>query len=125
MHLLTTTVARLLFAIPLIVFGIFHFMEAQTMSAMVPLPQSVIWVYITGVAHLLAALALIINKYGKLACGLLALMLLIFILTIHVPNVIQAEGMDQMRQPMISLLKDTMIMAGALAFAGLFERSSI
>ncbi len=118
MNLLTTTVARLLFGIPLIFFGLTHFMKAGQMAGMVPFPPETFWVYLTGAAHILAALAIIINKFGKVASLLLALMLLIFILSIHAPSVAE-QGMSAMQ----GLLKDTMIMAGALAMAGIFARN--
>ena len=45
MKLLTTTVARYVFAIPFGIFGLFHFMNASQMAGMVPLPGGVVWVY--------------------------------------------------------------------------------
>lgn len=67
-------------------FGVLHFMNADMMSAIVPdyLPaDGTIWVYITGAALIAAALAIIINKFKKPACYLLALMLLIFVFMLH------------------------------------------
>lgn len=83
------------------------------MAGMVPIPGGVIWVYLTGVALIAAAVAILIDKKAKLASFLLAVLLLVFVLTIHLKG---AMGGDQMA--MASLLKDLAIAGGALVFAG-------
>lgn len=110
------TTGKVLFAIPMIVFGLFHFINAKGMAGMVPtyFPSQVMMVYITGLGLVLAGISIIVNVMTKIACLLLALMLLIFILTIHVPGLMDA-GSQQMAT--ISLLKDMALMGAALAFA--------
>ena len=117
MNILTTTVARLLYAIPMALFGIFHFMNGADMAGMVPsfIPGGVFWVYLTGLALVLAAVSIIIQKKARLACLLLALLLIIFVLTMHVPGLSGENA--QMAMPM--LLKDTALAGAALAFAGI------
>jgi uncharacterized membrane protein len=105
-----TTIGRFLYAIPMAVFGIFHFINASSMAGMVPIPGGAVWVYITGVALLAAAISIMIQKKASLATLLLAIMLLIFALSIHLPAVI---GGDQNAMP--NLLKD-MALAGAALF---------
>jgi putative oxidoreductase len=61
----------------------------------------------------LAAVAIIIQKQARLACLLLAGMLILFVLTMHLP----ALGGD-MQSAMRSLLKDTALAGAALGFAG-------
>ncbi|MGF1638080.1 MAG: DoxX family protein [Cyclobacteriaceae bacterium] len=116
MNALTTIVARLLFAVPLAVFGLFHFMGANEMAGMVPsfIPGGVIWVYITGAALLAASLSIIINKQAKLACLLLGIMLLIFALTIHLPAMENQVSMTM-------LLKDVALAGAAFAFSGILK----
>ena len=116
MNTLTTTGGRLLFAIPMAIFGLIHFMNGAQMSGMVPsfIPGGIFWVYLTGAALIAAAVSIIIQKKARLASLLLALLLVIFVLTIHLPGVI-GGNMDLM--PM--LLKDTALAGGALTFAGL------
>ena len=118
MKALTTSVARVLFAIPIFVFGLFHFMNAQQMTGMVPVPGGVFWVYLTGVALIAAAIAIALDKLAKLASLLLALLLLLFVLTIHLPGVIKAADDAAMATSMSGLLKDFALMAAALFFAG-------
>ena len=104
---------KYLLAIPMAIFGIFHFMSGPAMAGMVPIPGGVIWVYLTGVALIAAAVAILIDKKAKLASFLLAVLLLVFVLTIHLKG---AMGGDQMA--MANLLKDLAIAGGALVFAG-------
>lgn len=81
-----TRLAEMLYALIMGFFGVMHFMNADVMSGAVPefMPgDGKVWIYITGVGLVAAAFAIIINKFKKLACYLLAIMLLIFVFTIH------------------------------------------
>jgi putative oxidoreductase len=102
-------VGRILYGLPLLVFGLLHFVGAQMMAGMVPafVPGGILWVYITGVALILAAVAIMANRLAALASLLLGIMLLGFALTIHLPMLM---GGDQNAMP--NLLKDTAL-AGA------------
>lgn len=97
------------FAIPFAVFGILHFIGADAMAAMAP--GGVIMVYITGLAHLAAAAAIFMGKYDKLAAVLLALMLIIFALAVHLPNM-AADGNE-----LGNILKNIALAGGALMYA--------
>ncbi|MCP9750127.1 hypothetical protein [Ferruginibacter sp. HRS2-29] len=96
--------ACIVFAIIMGIFGIFHLFNAENMKGTVPswIPGGIIWVYITGIGFVLASVAILINKQTKLACYLLAAMLLIFIFTIHVPTI--ASGKDEATKQMALLL---------------------
>ena len=81
-----TRLAEIIYALVMGIFGVLHFMNADTMSGMIPefMPaDGKIWIYITGAAFIAAALAIIINKFKTPACYLLALMLLVFVFTLH------------------------------------------
>lgn len=73
-----TKFGKYLFAIPFLLFGVFHFMGAQDMASMAP--GGAIMVYLTGAAHIAAAVSIFIGKYDKLATFLLGVMLLLFII---------------------------------------------
>ncbi len=120
MKLLTTTVARYVFAIPFGIFGLFHFINGSQMAGYIPsfIPGGVFWVYLTGVALLAACISIIIQKYTRWACLLLALMLIIFVLTLHLPGVFD-EATRQMSMP--QLLKDTALAGGALILADKYD----
>ncbi|MDG5767461.1 hypothetical protein QA596_08305 [Balneolales bacterium ANBcel1] len=110
-------VGKYLFALPFFVFGIFHFLQGQGMAGMVPafIPGGIFWVYLTGLALLAASISVIIDKKVKLAMQLLALMLIIFVLTIHLPATINDMGAAP------NLLKDIALAGGALIVASLDE----
>lgn len=104
-----TTIGRILFGLPFVVFGLFHFMNADQMSGMVPFPPQTLWVYLSGAGLVLGGIAILIQKKAKLALRLLALELLIFVAVIHLPGVI---GGNQMA--MGGLLKDLALAGAAL-----------
>lgn len=87
-QIIPSRAASIIYAIAIGCFGVLHFMNADEMKAGVPafIPGGVAWIYITGAGLILAAIAIIINKYARLACYLLALMLLVFIVTIHLKH---------------------------------------
>ncbi len=96
---------RFLYAIPMVIFGLMHFMAANDMAAMAP--GGVGMVYFTGVALIAAGVAIMIRKYDKLASVLLAVMLLLFI----IPH---AQGMADNPMEMGNILKNIAMAGGAL-----------
>jgi len=114
-QILSNGLLRVLFAIPFAVFGVMHLMNAAAMQGLVPayVPGAVIWVYVTGVLLIAGAIGFILNKSVQMASYVLGALMLIFILTIHLPAVL---GGDQ--NSMGSLLKDFALMAGALLIGG-------
>lgn len=117
------TISRLaiiLLALVMAAFGIYHFIYPQNLVGYVPsfLPAAgSLWVYIPGAAFILAAVAFLTNKMVKLAAYLLAVLLFIFVLTIHLPNILNAGDADVRQSELINLLKDTAIAAFALHIA--------
>lgn len=104
-----TGLGKYFFALPFAVFGIMHFMGADDMAAMAP--GGKVMVYVTGVAHLAAAVSILIGKMDKLASVLLALMLLIFAFAVHLPN------MSENPMEMGNILKNIALAGGALMYA--------
>ena len=107
-------VAEIIFALTMLVFGFNHIQAGEMMAGGVPIAGGVIWVYVTGAGLILAAIAIIINRFKTLACYLLALMLLIFVALIHIPSFVQAKDQMGKMMPMISTLKDIAIAMGAI-----------
>lgn len=114
-------IAIILLALVMAVFGIYHFVYPQNLAGYVPMflpaPRNNIWIYIPGAAFILAAIAFITNKKVKLAAYLLAALLLIFVLTIHLPGFLNAGDPDLRNTELINLLKDTAIAAFAIHIA--------
>ena len=112
--------AIVLLAIVMAVFGVYHFIYPQNLVGYVPsfLPSAGnLWVYIPGAAFILAAVAFITNRMVKTAAYLLAVLLIIFVLTIHLPGFLNAGDPELRQGELVNLLKDTAIAAFALHIA--------
>lgn len=111
-------IGQIIFTVPMVVFGIMHFMNAGDMAGMVPsfIPGGVFWVYITGLALIAASVSIWINKLTFLASLLLGIMLMVFVLTIHLPGVMNEETMQM---SMAMMLKDLGLAGGAFLIAGI------
>jgi len=111
-------IGRMLFAIPFAIFGLNHFLFIDfyigSVSSFIPLgPYTII---LTGIFLIMASLSIIFNKYIKVSTILLSILLLIFILTIHIPALFDPE---KWRFALIELLKDTSLLGGSLMIAGM------
>ncbi len=115
-NLIPNRVAAIIYALVMGYFGVNHLMYAKDMGPYVPsyMPgDGSIWIYVTGAALIAAALAIIINKFARAACYLLALMLLIFVFAIHLKLVTNSEGMAQ-TAALGNLLKDVGLAMAAI-----------
>jgi len=112
---------RILFALPFGIFGLNHFLMVDFFTGMLTsfIPGTGFTVLLTGILLIAASLSIIFRKFVRIACLLLAALLLIFILTIHVPGLVEQGETAQMA--MMQLLKDTALMGGALIIASLYE----
>lgn len=110
------------YAVPFIIFGFFHFTGAKNMAGMLgDCPVGLYLVYLTGLALILAGVSVIIAKMARLATLLLALMLFLFIVSIHIPAMLNAAGDMAMQMSMMAALKDLALMGAALSYAGTFK----
>ena len=115
-HHYVTRVAIYMLAAVLIIFGVFHFLYPRDLLVYVPLwlVGGYIWAYFVGAAFILVGLSFLTNQYVKFTSYLLAALLVFFIISIHVPNFLNA-GDPEMRQfALINILKDTAITGFAL-----------
>ena len=116
---LISRIAVIILAIVLIVFGIYHFMQPRVMITFVPifLPGGLTWVYVVGIAFILAGIAFILHRWVKLAGYMLALLLICFVLLIHLPNYLHSGDINEQRLSFMNLLKDSAIAAFAMYVA--------
>ncbi len=75
-------------AVALAIFAAEHFLAARQLSVIVPrwLPGALFWTYFVGVALLAAAISFIVWRYVRWSALLLALLFLIIVATIDLPN---------------------------------------
>jgi len=112
-------IAIYMLSVVLIIFGIFHFLYPRDLLVYVPLwlVGGIKWAYVVGGAFILVGLSFLTNQFVKITSYLLAIMLIIFILTIHVPNFMDAGDREMRQLALINILKDTAIAGFALHIA--------
>ena len=120
-HLTISRIAIWLLAIVMIIFGIMHFTNPNDMLNYVPLylPRGIVWVYLVGIAFILAAIAFITNRYISLAGYMLAIILVLFVLLIHIPNHLNSGDPALRQLALINALKDTAIAGFAMYIASI------
>ena len=81
--------ARWMLGLPPIAFGLGHLINLHAYAGFVPhwVPFKLFWVVLTGIAFLLAGIAIVSGVRDVLAARLLALMLLLFEATVEIPPV--------------------------------------
>lgn len=83
-------IARVIFGLALIAFGLSHYAYAKDTASLVPawLPMHPFWVYLTGSAYVAAGIAILCNLYPRLAAALTAVQMGGFTLLIWAPYVL-------------------------------------
>jgi len=116
---LVSKIAIYMLSIVLIVFGSFHFLYPRDLFVYVPvfMVGGIKWAYLVGTVFILVGLSFLTNQYVKVTSYLLAAMLVIFILTIHLPNFLNAGDRDMRMLALINILKDTAITGFVLHIA--------
>jgi hypothetical protein len=84
----------ILFSIPIICFGILHFLYAKEVSTLVPawISGAVIWTYLAGAGLLGAGLSIIFKIKTGIMATFLGIMILIWFVILHLPRVIVAPA---------------------------------
>jgi uncharacterized membrane protein YphA (DoxX/SURF4 family) len=95
MNKLTVT-GRILFALPFAIFGLNHFFMESFFSGLLTtfIPGGGFTVVFTGVLLIVVSVLIIIKKYVKEAAVTLAVLLTLFILTIHIPHLLIPSTMN-------------------------------
>jgi putative oxidoreductase len=112
-------IAIYILSVVLICFGIFHFLYPRDLFVYVPLwlVGGLIWVYVVGAVFILVGLSFMTNRYVKFTSYLLAAILVLFILSVHVPNFFSAGDKEMRQFALMNILKDTAITGFALHIA--------
>jgi putative oxidoreductase len=112
-------IAIYMLSLVLIIFGVFHFMYPRDLLVYVPasLVGGIKWAYVVGGAFILVGLSFMTNQYVKFTGYVLVVLLVFFILSIHVPNYMNAGDKEMRQLALINILKDTAIAGFALHIA--------
>ena len=115
-----TTIGRILFAIPFALFGINHFLMTEYYIGMLTsfIPLGAYTIILTGIMLIAASISIILKIFVKFSTIMLAILLFIFIVTIHIPHLIQDSDKTA---TIIALLKDISLMGGSLMIAGIYS----
>ena len=113
-----TTIGRILFALPFGIFGINHFLMLDFYIGQLTsfIPSGGFIIIFTGICMIAACISIISRKLVALTSYLLAALLFIFILTIHIPHLINHVDIEI---TLITMLKDLSLLGGSLMIAGM------
>jgi len=86
-------IGRIIYGISFIAFGFNHFRKTEKIASYIPdyIPWHTIWVYITGVAFILAGISIAIHFKSKLASICLATMIFLFIIILYLPDLMSSK----------------------------------
>jgi len=115
-----TTIGRIFFALPFAIFGINHFLMTDYYVGLLTsfIPLGAYTIILTGLMLIAASISIIFKKLVKISTIMLAILLFIFIITIHIPHLISDSDKTI---SLIALLKDISLMGGSLMIAGIYS----
>ena len=111
---------RIIFAIPFGFFGINHFVMYDFYIGQLTsfIPAGGFTIILTGLCLIAACISIITKKLIRLSTILLAVLLLIFILTIHIPHLIHHIDTEI---TIVTMFKDISLLGGSLFMAGMAD----
>lgn len=114
-------VARILFALALIVFSGLHFIYADYIATLIPkwIPFPLFWAYFFGVAFITTAISLLLQLVVRLSTSLLSIMFFVWVLVLHLPRCINNAHTES---EWTSLFIALAMGSTALMFAGVYNR---
>lgn len=115
-----TTIGRILYALPFALFGINHFLMLDYYLGMITsfIPLGPYTIILTGIMLIVASISIATKILLKFSTLMLAGLLLIFILTIHLPHLFSEADKTI---TIIALLKDISLMGGSLMISGIYS----
>ena len=115
-----TTIGRVLFAIPFGIFGINHFLMTDYYVGLLTsfIPLGAYTIILTGIMLIATSISILTKKFVKVSTIILAILLFVFIVTIHIPHLLNG---GEKTITLIALLKDISLLGGSLMIAGIYS----
>ena len=112
-------IGRILFALPFGILGLNHFFMYDFYLGQLTsfIPGGGYTIILTGIVLIAASISIILKKFIPVVCWVLAGLLLLFIVTIHIPHLISASDAYQSKDALIELFKDTSLLGGSIMIA--------
>jgi putative oxidoreductase len=116
------TLGRILFALPFGILGLNHFIMYNFYLGQLSsfIPGGGFSIILTGIVLIVASISIIIKKFIPIICWILAGLLFIFIVSIHIPNLIMAADANSSTLALIELFKDTSLLGGSIMIAAFY-----
>jgi uncharacterized membrane protein YphA (DoxX/SURF4 family) len=113
-----TPIGRILFGLPFVIFGINHFVMMDYYLGMLTsfIPLGAYTIILTGILMIAAGISIITKKFVTQSALALAVLLFLFIITIHIPHLV--KGTADQTATLIALLKDISLLGGSIMIAG-------
>jgi uncharacterized membrane protein len=114
------TIARMCIGLPLIVYGIEHFLHpefapgvplSKLTPAWVPFPIALAW--LTGAVLLVAGVAILLNKHSRNAATLAGLLMVLLTLLLYLPILLMAAGTAQIVEG-VNYVADTLLFGATI-----------
>jgi uncharacterized membrane protein len=114
------TIARMCIGLPLIVYGIEHFLHpefapgvplSKLTPAWVPFPIALAW--LTGAVLLVAGVAILLNKHSRNAATLAGLLMVLLTFLLYLPNLLMAAGTAQIVEG-VNYVADTLLFGATI-----------
>jgi putative oxidoreductase len=115
-------IGRILFAIPFGILGLNHFLMQDFYEGMLTsfIPGGGYTILFTGILLIAGCICIAFNRYVRIACAVLAFLLLMFILTIHIPHLFDPSS-EVVKNSFVELLKDSSLLGGCLMIMGIYK----
>ena len=121
-----STLGRILFALPFGIMGLNHFLMYNYLVGIAStfIPGGGWTVIMAGMALIAACISIILKKFITLSCLLLAVLLLIFILTIHLPGLF-SPNQEKFDFAFFGLFTNLALMGASLFIAGIYREKEV
>jgi uncharacterized membrane protein YphA (DoxX/SURF4 family) len=114
-------IGRYFFAVPMVFFGIQHFLHPQyapgvPLEKLMPdwIPGHIVWAWLTGAVLVIGGFCILLNKRGSLAAVILGVTYLVLVLFIYMPMEVVHPSIEISGE--LDYVADTLIFSGAALF---------